>query len=63
MGKNMSCIICYDLLPQKMGRALHVRLEDETQKWLLVSGSMVREKAMPVKVALKTVSESQKCNI
>jgi len=59
----MSCVICYDLLLQKMGRALHVRLADETQKWLLVCGSMVREKAMPVKGALKTVSESQKCNI
>jgi len=59
----VSCIICCDLLPQKVGRALHVRLEDETQKWLLVGGSMVREKTMPVKVALKTVSESQKFNI
>jgi hypothetical protein len=46
-----------------MGRALHVRLEDETQKWLFVSGNVVREKAMPVKVALKTISEGQKYNI
>jgi len=46
-----------------MGRALHLRLEDEIQKWLLVSGGVVREKAMPVKVALKTVSEGQKYNI
>jgi hypothetical protein len=46
-----------------MGRALHLRLEDEIQKWLLVNGSVVREKAMPVKVMLKTVSEGQKYNI
>jgi len=58
-----SCVICCDLLLQKMGRALHLRLEDEIQKWLLVSGGVVREKAMPVKVALKTVSEGQKYNI
>lgn len=30
---------------------------------MVVSGSVMREKAMPVKVALKTVSEGQKCNI
>jgi hypothetical protein len=46
-----------------MGRALHVRLEYEAQKWLLVSGSVVREKAVPVKIALKAVSEGQNCNI
>jgi len=46
-----------------MGRALHVWLEDEAQKWLLVSGSVVREKAVPVKVALKAVFEGQNCNI
>jgi hypothetical protein len=46
-----------------MGRALHLRPEDEIQKWLLVSGSVMREKAMPVKVALKTVSEGQKYSI
>ena len=59
----MFCVICRDLLLQKMGRALHVRLEYEAQKWLLVSGSVVREKAVPVKIALKAVSEGQNCNI
>jgi hypothetical protein len=63
MGEKMYCVICCDLLLQKMGRAICVRLEDDTQKWLLASGSLVREKGMPVKVALKTVSEGQKCNI
>jgi hypothetical protein len=37
--------------------------DTETQKWLLVSGSVVMEKAVPVKVALKAVSEGQNCNI
>jgi hypothetical protein len=58
-----SCVVSCDLLLQKLGRDLHLRLEDEIHKWLLVNGSVVREKAMPVKVALKIVSEGQKYNI
>jgi len=41
-----------------MGSALYVWLEDMTQKWLSVSGVMVREKAMPVKAGFKTLFKS-----
>jgi hypothetical protein len=47
----------------KDGNGLACKARDETQKWLFVIGNVVREKAMPVKVALKTVFEGQKYNI
>jgi len=38
-------------------------LEDETQKWLSISGAVVRDKAMLVKANLQTVSEVQESSI
>jgi len=40
-----------------MERALYICLEDETQKWLSISGAVVRDKAMLVQANLQTVSE------
>jgi hypothetical protein len=39
-----------------MKRALCICVEDETQKWLSVSGVVLMEKTMSVMAAVKTVS-------
>lgn len=52
---EICCISC-DLFLKNMEKALYVWLEDERHAGLLVSG-IVREKAMPVKAGLRSVSE------
>jgi hypothetical protein len=46
-----------------MERALYICLEDETQKWLSISGAVVRDKAMLVQANLQTLSEVQESSI
>lgn len=48
---------------EKMGKALCVWLEHETQKWLSVIGADVREKTITVEAGLKTVSVVQESGI
>jgi hypothetical protein len=55
LGEKMSYIIHHEPFLEKRGRALCVWLQDETQIWLFVSGSVVREEAMPVKVGMKAI--------
>jgi len=43
---NIYCINCHNPFLEKMERILCVQLKDEAQKWLSVSGAVVREKAM-----------------
>jgi hypothetical protein len=57
------CVSLYDPFLKKMDGALYVWLEDETQKWFSVIDDVKREKAMPVKAVLDTVSEVRESSL
>jgi len=46
-----------------METALYICLEDETLKWLSISGVVMRDKAILVEANLQTVSEVQESSI
>jgi hypothetical protein len=56
---KISCVSHEQPFLEQTGSALYVWLEDTTQKWLSVSGAVLREKAMPVKAGFKTVFKSK----
>jgi hypothetical protein len=46
-----------------MRRALCVWLENQQHKWLTISGTVVREKAMPVKAGMRIYLVQIKINV
>jgi hypothetical protein len=51
---KISNVSCCDPFLKKQEKASCVWLEDQTEKWLSVSGAVMREKAMAIKAGFRT---------